>query len=254
MSEYCSIYYAGSCKAPYNWITSVSEGTNRLIYMTGGEGGCIKDGVRIPFKKDCLYLIPGNAYHASTYTSYESDDTRLDHAYANFEIVPPIASGEIYCLDSFDDEMKAALEVFKTFCSKCTSKWGYANADKLTQSYLRSTVRYLVDRIAEKYSLERVKDKVVLKSLNLMNKNLRKKPLISEIAKECHLSTNGFIRRFKREMGETPYSYLKKLKIRTAQNMRLSDATLEEIADRCGYSDASALLHAIGKNEDELTN
>ncbi len=218
--------------------------------MTGGEGGYIKDGVKVPFKKDCLYLIPGNAYYATTYTSYESDETRLDHIYANFEIVPPIASKEVFCLDSFDDdEIKTALEVFKAFCIKCTSKWGYANVDKLTQSYLRSTVKYLVGRIAEKFNFEIVKDKVILKSLNLMNKNLSKKPLISEIAKECHLSTNGFIRRFKREMGETPYSYLKKLKIRTAQNMRLSDATLEEIADRCGYSDSSALLHAIGKSE-----
>ena len=250
MSEYCKIYYAGSCKAPYNWITSVSAGTNRLIYMTGGEGGCIKDGVKIPFKKDCLYLIPGNAHYVETYTTSEIYEERLDHAYANFEIVPPIVPNEIFCIESFDDdEIKAALEVFKAFCLKCTSKWGYANTDKLTQGYLRSTVKYLVDRIAEKFKLESVSDKVILKSLNLMHKNLSKKPLISEIAEECHLSTNGFIRRFKREMGETPYSYLKKLKVRTAQNMRLSGATLEEIADRCGYSDASALLHAIGKDE-----
>jgi transcriptional regulator GlxA family with amidase domain len=50
-------------------------------------------------------------------------------------------------------------------------------------------------------------------------------------------------------MGETPYSYLKKLKIRTAQNMRMSGATLEEIAVKCGYSDSSSLLHAMAKKE-----
>jgi transcriptional regulator GlxA family with amidase domain len=104
----------------------------------------------------------------------------------------------------------------------------------------------LADKIAEKYNRESVKDKVILKALTLMHENLGKKQLISEIASECYLSTNGFIRRFKKEIGETPYSYLKKLKVRTAQNMRMSGATLDEIAEKCGYSDSSALLHAIG--------
>lgn len=246
MSEYCKIYYAGSRKAPYNWITSVSEGTNRLVYITGGEGGYIKDGNKVPFKKDCLYLIPGSAYFIETYTSYESEEARLDHVYANFEIIPPIISKDVICLDSFDDnEIKIALETFKTFCKSCTSRGGFANSDKVSQSYLISTVRFLVDRIAPKFNLEIVKDKVALKAIRLMNENLGKNQPISEIAAECYLSTNGFIKRFKKEVGETPYSYLKKLKIRTAQNMRLSGATLEEIAEKCGYSDASALLHAI---------
>ena len=39
--------------------------------------------------------------------------------------------------------------------------------------------------------------------------------------------------------------YLKKLKIRTEINMRNEGYSLNEIAEKCGYSDSSALLHAI---------
>ena len=82
-----------------------------------------------------------------------------------------------------------------------------------------------------------------------MHKHLDKKQHINEIAKSCFLSTNNFIRRFKKELGETPYSYFKKLKIRTATHMRLQGISLNEIAEKCGYSDSSALLHAIGKKQ-----
>lgn len=250
MSDYCKIYYAGSLKAPYNWITSTSAGTNRLIYITGGEGGYIKDDIKVPFKKDCLYLIPGSAHFIKTYTSYESDETRLDHVYANFEIVPPIISKDVFCIDSFEDgELKIAVETFKIFCTQSTSNGGFVNLSREKQKFLNSTVEFLMYKIAEKFNYEIVKDEVILKALRSMHKNLGKKQLISEVAGECYLSTNGFIRRFKKELGETPYSYLKKMKIRTAQNMRLSGATLEEIAEKCGYSDSSALLHAIGKNK-----
>ena len=248
MSDYCKIYWAGSEKAPYNWKTSVGMGTNRLIYITGGEGGYIKDDIKIPFKKDCLYLIPGSAHFVPTYTSYESDESRLDHMYVNFEIIPPIITKDVLCLESFDDEeTKIVLEAFKTFTTQCALKTGFTNLSESSLKFLKSTVMFLVDKILKKFNCEIVKDKIILNALKLMHKNLGQKQLISEIAEKCYLSTNGFIRKFNKEVGETPYAYLKKLKIRTAQNMRMSGATLEEIAEKCGYSDPSALLHAIGK-------
>lgn len=252
MSDYCKIYYAGSTKAPEpdNWITSTTVGMNRLIYVTGGEGGYIKNDIKIPFKKDCLYLISGNAYFIPTYSSYESEEKRLDHIYANFEIIPPFFSTDIICIDSFDDEeIKVAVETFKTLCKQCALKKGYQNLSEASQKFLKSTVIFLLNKITEKFNCYIIKDQVVLHALKIMHENIGKKQLINEIAKECYLSPNGFIRKFKKEVGETPYSYLKKLKIRTAQNMRLSNATLEEIAEKCGYSDSSALLHAIGKKK-----
>ena len=60
-----------------------------------------------------------------------------------------------------------------------------------------------------------------------------------------YMSTDGFIRKFKRYIGETPYSYIKKMKVRKAHVLRTEGATLDETALECGYSDSSALLHAI---------
>ena len=63
------------------------------------------------------------------------------------------------------------------------------------------------------------------------------------------MSTEGFIRKFKTYIGETPYNYLKRLKIRAALRIRKSGASWAEVAEGVGYSDTSTLLHAI-KNEE----
>lgn len=248
MSNFCKIYYAGTRKAPYPeiWKTSVQHDINRLIYVNDGEGGYIKDNVKIPFKKNCLYLITGFSHFIPTYSSYENENKRLNHSYANFEIIPPILSDEVICLDSFDDpKIKIAIEAFKTLCNHCTLNEDYEFIDDASKNFLKAIVEFLVVRICEKFNCEIVKDKQILNALHLMHKHINKKQLISDIAKSCFLSTNNFIKKFKKELGETPYSYLKKLKIRTAMHMRLQGISLSEIAEKCGYSEPSALLHAI---------
>ncbi len=250
MSVSCKVYCAGSVKAPYNWITSVPLGINRIVYINGGCGGYVQDDIKIPFKQGCLYLFPGNAGSVATYSSYESDEKRLDHSYVNFELVPPIVSKEVFCLDCFEDiEIKAAVEAFKALCLQSTLKNEFENLSEASQKFLKSTVLFLVDIIAEKYNCQTVKDEVIIHALKLMHEKIGRHQAISDIAEACYLSTDGFIRRFKKQMGETPYAYLKKLKLRTAQNMRLAGASLKEIAEKCGYSDSCALLHALGKTQ-----
>ena len=59
------------------------------------------------------------------------------------------------------------------------------------------------------------------------------------------MSTEGFIRKFKNYIGETPYNYFKRQKIRAALRVRNAGGSWEEAADASGYSDTSTLLHAI---------
>ena len=85
--------------------------------------------------------------------------------------------------------------------------------------------------------LDSVKDKDFL--------NISEDISIKEIAEESFMSCCGFIRKFKNALGVTPYAYLKQLRIRTANALRNEGMTLEQAAEKCGYSDASTLLHAI---------
>ena len=246
MSNFCKIYCAGSVKAPYDWITSAPNGIDRIIFINDGEGGYYLNDKKIPFKKGCLYFLPS---YVVTYTSYQTDQSRLDHAYVNFELVPPLLSKQVYCLDEFDLETKSAVDCFKTFCKQCSFKNEYENLSEAGQQLLKSIVLFLMEKIIEKFNCQTIKDELIISALKLMHEGIDKRQTIADIAKTFYLTTEGFIRKFKRHVGETPYSYMKKLRIRTAQNMRQANATLEVIAEKCGYSDSSSLLHAIKKSK-----
>lgn len=245
MSTYCRIQCLGLTRVPLkNWITTTPLYMHRLIYVLGGEGGYIYDNQKFAFKKDHLYLIPGFA-NISTYSSFESTDKLLYHSYTNFEILPPIISKSVFVFDpKSDDGVNAALNSFNTTCDNCKHN-NVRFLEKEELDYHKSTVIYLVKKMLKKHNVKEVEDPIILKSLEIMHKNLHLKTTISEIANQCAMSTDGFIRRFSKTMGETPYSYLKKLKLRTAQSLIDSGATLEEAAAKCAYSDATTLSHAI---------
>ena len=108
---------------------------------------------------------------------------------------------------------------------------------------------FLSKCIAEKNDSTVLRDKAILTALNYMHTNIREKFSMADLAQICHMSTEGFIRKFKAYIGETPYSYLKRLKIRVALRLRNAGMSWEEAADACGYADSSTLLHAINKND-----
>ncbi len=245
----CKIYCAGSVKAPYDWVTSAPNGIDRIIFINGGEGGYYLDDLKIPFKKGCLYFLPS---YIVTYSSYHTDQSRLDHAYVNFELIPPLLSKQVFCLDeNSNPEIKSVVDTFKTFCMQCTIKTEYENLTEASQQILKSIVLFLMETIIEKNNWQTIKDEVIINALKLMHEGLDKRQTIADIAKAFYFTPEGFIRKFKKEVGETPYSYLKKLKVRTAQNMRLLGASLDQVAEKCGYADSSSLLHAIGKKTDK---
>ena len=101
-----------------------------------------------------------------------------------------------------------------------------------------------VDR-AEKVHILKITDKVVTKSLEIMHTRMQEKLTINEIARECYMNPDSFIRRFSRIVGISPHTYLKNIRLRTARYLKESGMSLSQIASEVGYSDASALSHAL---------
>ena len=108
----------------------------------------------------------------------------------------------------------------------------------------RRTVFELLDA-AEQAGAMVLADKPVNCALEIMNRRMGERLTVSDIAAECYMSTDGFIRKFTRAVGMTPYAYFKNLRLRAAAALRESGATAAEAAEKCGYSDAAALLHAM---------
>ena len=237
------------------WKNKTTPNINRIFYMTGGKGEYIEGGVRYTFEKGKIYFIPSYS-EISTYTD---DSDRLVHAFVNFNLSPPIVSKKVFCLDpSISPKLRAATDAF---CELCRDEYNVRkHTAPLTPSeqqeleLLSSLTTFLTETAVNNSPDYVINDHVIITALDLIHSSFNKKITVAEIAKKCYMSTDGFIRKFTRYIGETPYSYIKNLKIRTALEMRSEGATLEETAEACGYSDASAMLHAISSLKAESGN
>ena len=228
------------------WKNKTDPSTNRIFYVTGGTGEYFEDGVMRKLEIGKLYFMP--AY--SGIPTYTDDNNRLIHAFVNFKLTPPIVSQKCFCLDpSSSPKIKAAVEAF---CELSRDEYNLRTQTaplspekERMLDLLSALTLFLAENAASAYPDYVIDDPTVIAALDLIHSSIATKLTVSDIAKSCYMSTDGFIRKFTRYIGETPYSYIKKLKIRTALMMRAEGASLAETADACGYSDASTMLHAI---------
>ena len=243
MNPYCFIHCIGKFKVPDPWKNIAIGGINRLYYTYGGEGGYFLNGEKYAFKEKHLYLIPAYNY-IPTWSSYESEEKRLDHLFVNFEIIPPIITKEVIEFDPKNDPMvSAALSWIEQATNK--SKWKINNLEKHELYCFKAMIVYIVNAMINACNVNTLDDKILISALEKIHRGLGGEISIKEIAEESFMSYYGFIRKFKNVIGMTPYAYLKQLRIRTATALRDGGATLDEAAEKCGYSEASALLHAI---------
>lgn len=239
------IQSCGLCTVPEKWDVDMTNRINRLYYIHSGKGWYEQNEKKIPLLAGQVYFIP----YMTDALLFSDVEDKLVHTWCDFRLSLPIISKDILRFDPrFDEMAQAALEVFHVGGRMQTKAKREKLPDfeeiKIRELYLRAVI-YLTDRTAEASSVTQIKDDALIKAIEYMHERLGDKIAIGTIAADCYLSEDGFIRRFTRKMGMTPYSYLKKLRIRTAELLREEGHTLEEIAERTGYADASSLLHAM---------
>ena len=232
------------------WVNTVPSVINRLYYIKGGKGSYLEDGVMYPLEVGKLYFIPSYA-GISTFTD---ESAPLNHVFVNYKLTPPVVSNKVFAIDvSNSPKLKAATEIF---CELCHENVNFRlHTEEELQNFekdinlLSAITAYLTESAIEAHPDYVLSNPDIILALNIIHSSLKEKLTVAEIAKRLNISTDGFIRKFTRYVGETPYSYIKKLKTRTALTMKAEGMKLDEIADACGYSDASALLHAIASVE-----
>lgn len=251
MKRICTITCKGNSIVPpqSKWLNTVDPEMNRLYYIEDGKASYLEDGILHPFEVGKMYLLPSYAA-ISTYTD---DSDRLHHAYVNFWLSPQIVSKKVLSLDpNSSPKLQATVCAFRELCKNDYNlrfqTTPLSSTEEQDLNLLSTLTAYLTESAITAYPNCILMDEEIISALKLMHTTLNEKLSISDIAAKCFMSTGGFIKKFTRHIGKTPYAYLKDLKVRTAYSMRMEGASLEEAAAACGYSDASALLHAIATN------
>jgi transcriptional regulator GlxA family with amidase domain len=71
---------------------------------------------------------------------------------------------------------------------------------------------------------------------------------VTEVARECRLSRSHFCKAFKQTTGQSPYAWLTRYRITTAQSLlRGTSQPLADIALACGFGDQSHLTRMFSR-------
>lgn len=238
----------GTSVAPANsWHCTEHIGINRLYFIHSGKGGYRHNGEKYPLLPNHLYFIS----YTVNFAPFSDPNDPIKHTYIDFELIPPFITNEILHIPVNEDtKILSALSVFTaggTMSKHCDLS--ALHSDRTFFELCKMSVIYLVNQIAKENNVQRISDKVVTKSLEIIHNHLHDKLSVKELARKCYMSPDGFIRRFCRIVGTTPHAYIKNIRLRTARCLRESGMSISQIANEVGYSDAASLLHAL-QNED----
>ena len=234
----------GSDTAPSDsWYCKKHVGINRLYYIHSGTGGYEHNGKTIPLQPGKLYFIP----YTVSFCPFSDENDPIVHTYMDFEMIPPIITNEILSMEANQNKkIASAVSVFHLGGSISNhTNLPALYEDPLFWELCKTSVIYLVNEIALANQIPKITDKVVTRALEMMHTRMQERLTINELARECYMNPDSFIRRFSRIVGITPHSYLKNIRLRTARYLKESGMSLAQIASEVGYSDASALSHAL---------
>lgn len=240
--------FLGHNYTPPNWNQFfLKQSTiNRIYYIHSGTGGYIRNGEKKLFEKGKLYFIP----NTSNVQVFADENDPLLHSYCNFELFPPIFSNDVIALLPNDMD-KIIIDLFVYYCKKNKGTSAFSDIElkpNETKLYY-AMIDYLVSRFKEYLDDTVFDDEVILKTLKYMYDNIADEITVTELANLVFMSESGYIRRFKRYMGCTPYTYLKTIRLNKALYLQSLGYTLEYVAEQTGYADASTLSHAKKRSQ-----
>lgn len=230
----------GMCKAPEKWNTTILPTPYRLYYIKGGSAFFRLGNEEFKLEKNHFYLFPSSL----PFIIRQDPSDRLDHLYYNFIMSPTLVSSEPICANINDHCLfPQFLKIMEE--SVTTYKTTLSREDKDIACGILEAFLTLLTSIKP---IAKVQNSDVSKSIAYMEANYMKEITIGEIAEKLFLSEDYFIRKFKKAMGMTPYSYLLRLRLSVANELKKGGMSLSKVAEATGFKYASSLSHALNKN------
>ena len=234
-----SLFNYGQGIAPVDWNTKDIPTPYRLYYIKGGSAFLRIDNEEFKLKKDHFYFFP------SSFPFFIRQDPkdRLNHIFYDFIMQPSMISSKPVCCSN---DAHPLFEHFINIMEYTTKNY------KITYSQEAKDIstKVLESFLSVFFSFNKInltKGNEILKCIEYMETNYQQNITIKDIANSLFISEDHLIRKFKKNMGMTPYSYLSRLRLNIARDLIKSVMTLNDTAEAVGFKSASSLCHALKK-------
>ena len=239
MKNTVSLFVCGFCKASKNWMTNNIPTPYRLYYVKGGSAFLRMGNEEHKLKHNCFYLFPSSL----PFIIRQDPDDRLDHLYYNFIMSPAAVSSSPICMSINDHSL---FPYYLKIMEDSVSTYKTTNSPK-DKDVVVATLEAFLTLFTSLNDITQSENDYISKSIEYMERNYMNSITIKEVADMLYLSEDYYIRKFKKAIGMTPYSYLSRLRLSIAKELISGGASLQKAAEATGFKYASSLSHAINK-------
>lgn len=250
--------------ADWNWKNVLSP-FFRLYYVTEGKASIQIEGQTYQLESNKIYVIPAFALHSTCCTGHFThyyihlyDDNPQQNSLFGEYNIPICIEGNDDTKRLFERIIELNPELSLTYSNPVT----YDNSEGLQQSILHNRQRsfevqletrgiiYLIILELLKHSHRRDvnHDARIIKVLDHIASNPSANFTSAELANIACLSTEHFIRLFRKTVKYTPMQYVNNKRMERAQILlATSNTSVNQIASKLGFHDVSYFIKAFKK-------
>lgn len=220
-----------------------------LLYTISGEGFVRSGNSEVSLPRDFAVIIDCHTPH-----EYHSISDKWDFLWIHlsgsgieplFDITYPskdICAVSMENAENFDERINSIIaEVRQNDIAACIHLSSHMH------SILNAVCLAALEN--DKASIKHNSADDVRTVVKYIEKNYFNPITVDDMIQDIHISKYHFIRRFKRAMGITPYSYLTNYRINMSKTLlRTTDKTVSEIAEICGFLDTSNFITHFKKH------
>jgi len=239
-----------------------------LNIVLSGRGEHLIEEMHFEVKRGCVFVIPPNVKHSykninslNVYhmlihrdflPNYFGEFFKTTGFSLLFEIEPYFRARyhENMFLTLSEDELSLVLSDVELLnsCKSFSDSQIYANAiAKKVLAFLCMCITRQsgIDSVSAKPNKELL---CIADSLNFIHQNYEERITVDILAKRQNMSRATYIRWFNKTCGCSPHKYLMQYRLKKASEvMAVNQDSVSEIAQRCGFYDASHLRRALNK-------
>ena len=236
---------AGICVAPLNWKIATAPRPYRLYYVLGGKAYFRTATREFILEKDKFYLFPSTL----PFIIRQDEEERLEHLYYNFMMDTPVVSLEPLVFSGEDHPLiTPTLELMKESVLAYRASCGVAHSSELRGTVVSVLESFLSLALTVKPPENSI-DREIVSAIEFVEKHYYEDITVKELAARSYLSADHFIRRFKRAVGITPYSYIRNLRMSVVTELMDSGLSLAEASETVGFKHPSSCCRALHRQK-----
>lgn len=226
---YPVIYLTGHRKHIYPWIQENLHTPFWRCYWNVSRGGCLRvDGREIELRTDLVYIIPGY-FRFSTFA-----EKPFEQFYIHFS--PPD--------NHFPPDCGILTSPVRPHWKRLWQEWEALEHTDAEDRFRRETAagavlaEALLQFPRELMTARTVWSPMTERAAALIRSRIANPGSNSEIAQECGVELRTFLRRFRRETGESPRQFSRRIRVESACRFLLyTEKSIDEIAELTGFPD-----------------